>query len=137
MEIKLGFMDEVDEEKVSEEELVGPPKQVFKKKKRVFRFNQAVWYVLGIIEALLAFRIVFKALGASTTSAFATLIYAITDPLALPFSGILGVTVSGSSIFEWSTFIGMIVYALLAYALIELVEFIKPVSPDEVDQEID
>jgi hypothetical protein len=78
-----------------------------------------------------------KALGANQMSDFTSLIYAISNPLALPFSGILPNTLSGSSILEWSTLIAAVVYALLAYGLIHIMQFIKPVTQKEVEQKVD
>lgn len=65
------------------------PQGVYETKKIILRFNQIIWYILGLIEALLVFRIILKALGANPNSGFASFIYAVTGPLALPFRGIL------------------------------------------------
>ena len=65
------------------------PQKVFDKKKRIFRLNQIIWYILGVIEILLAFRIVLKALAANQGSGFTNFIYTISNPFALPFRGIL------------------------------------------------
>ena len=113
------------------------PQKVFEKKKAIFRTYQVVWYILAVIEILLGFRVILKALGANPLSGFTDLVYALSDPLALPFSGILKVTVSGNSVFEWSTFIAAIVYALIAYGIVYLIQIVKPVTPHEVDQEVD
>lgn len=113
------------------------PVKVYQKKKVIFRTYQIIWYILGVIEVLLAFRIALKVLGANPFSGFTNLVYKLSNPLALPFSGILGVTVIGSSVFEWSTFIAVAVYFLVAYGLVELMQFIKPVSKEEVEQNVD
>jgi uncharacterized protein YggT (Ycf19 family) len=114
------------------------PKKVFQKKKAIFRTHQFIWYILGIIEVLLAFRVALKALGANPFSGFTNLIYNLSDPLALPFRGILGVTTTTQGSFlEWSTLIAALVYALIAYGLAELMQFIKPVSKEEVEQKVD
>ncbi len=114
------------------------PQKVFQKKKAIFRTYQVIWYILGIVELLLAFRMTLKALGANPSIAFTSLIYAISDPLALPFSGILGVTAtSQGNFFEWSTIIAAVVYAIIAIGIVELMQLIKPVSKEEVEQKID
>src|SRR3989344_4041747 len=87
-----------------------PPQKAYQKKKIIFRTYQIVWYIVGVIEVLLFFRIILKALGANPFSGFTKLVYALSDPLALPFAGIFRVTVSEGSVFEWSTFIAGIVY---------------------------
>lgn len=113
------------------------PVRVYQKKKVIFRTYQILCYILGIIEVLLGFRVALKALGANPFSGFTSLIYTLSDPLALPFRGILGVTVNGTSVFEWSTFVAVIVYALITFGLVELMQFIKPVTPEEVEQNVD
>lgn len=115
----------------------GAPQQVFETKKAIFRTYQIVWYILAVIEVILGFRMTLKALGASPLSGFTDLIYAISNPLALPFSGILSSTISGNSILEWSTIIAAIVYALIAYGLIYIMQIVKPVSQKEVEQSVD
>ncbi|MDO8269898.1 MAG: hypothetical protein Q7T54_04485, partial [Candidatus Levybacteria bacterium] len=46
------------------------PQKVYEKKKTIFRFNQIIWYVLGVIEVLLVFRLVLKVLGANAYVGF-------------------------------------------------------------------
>ena len=113
-----------------------PPQKVYETKKAIFRTYQVIWYILGFIEVVLAFRIFLKMLGANYTG-FTNLIYAITDPLTMPFYGVFGVTVTNESVFEWSTIIAGIVYWLLAYGIIQLLQIIKPTDPGEVTQNVD
>lgn len=114
-----------------------PPQKVYQTKKTLFRTYQIIWYILGLVEILLIFRILLKMLGANSYSGFTNLIYSVTDPLALPFSGVFGVTVAQESVFEWSTIVAGIVYALLAYGLIQLLQLIKPTNPTEVAENVD
>ncbi len=114
------------------------PQKAFQKKKVIFRTHQIIWYILGIVEVLLAFRMTLKALGANPFSGFTSLIYTLSDPLATPFRGIFGVTATPQgNFFEWSTLIAAVVYALVAYGLVELMQLIKPVSKEEVEQTVD
>lgn len=113
------------------------PQKVFEKKKTLFRTYQIIWYLLAVIEILLAFRMVLKALGANPLSGFTNLVYTLSNPLALPFSGILQVSASGTSVLEWSTIIAAIVYAIIAYGLFYLMQMLKPITPDEVEQKVD
>lgn len=109
------------------------PQKVYEKKKTIFRFNQIVWYVLGLVEVLLIFRVVLKAIGANPFSGFASFIYAITAPLASPFNGILGVAATGNSLIEWSTIIAAIVYLSVAWGFVYLMDLIYPISPRDVE----
>jgi hypothetical protein len=115
----------------------GHPQEVFEQKKTIFRAYQIIWYILAVIEIILGFRMSLKALGASQLSDFTSFIYAISNPLAFPFSGILPTTLSGNSVLEWSTIIAAIVYALVAYGLIHIMQMVKPVSQKEVEQQVD
>lgn len=115
------------------------PQRVYAKKKVIFRSHQIIWYILGFIEILLGFRITLLALGANPASGFTSLIYTITAPLAVPFQGILRTSVEPSSgaVFEWSSIIAGIVYALIAVGIAQLLQFMKPVSPQEVSEAVD
>ncbi|MBI4136649.1 YggT family protein [Candidatus Roizmanbacteria bacterium] len=109
----------------------------YKKKKFIFRAYQLIWYVLGVVEVLLFFRILLKALGANPASGFTNLVYVLSDPLAQPFAGIFRVSIADEAVFEWSTFIAMLVYFLIAYGIIYLFQLIKPADPIEVEEEVD
>lgn len=113
------------------------PQKVFEKKKVIFRSYQVIWYVLALVEILLGFRVTLKAIGANPLSGFVNLIYGISDPLAFPFSGIIRSGTYGNSVYEWSTIFGAVVYFLIAWGLISLLQFLKPVTPQEVEQEVD
>ncbi len=115
----------------------GSPQKEYQTKKAIFRTYQVIWYILGIVEVLLAFRVLLKLLGANSQSGFTSFIYGISNPLALPFAGILGVTGISTMLLEWSTLIAMAVYAIVAYGLVALFQMVKPTNPQEVDQTID
>lgn len=109
------------------------PQKVYDKKKTIFRFDQVIWYVLGLVEILLGFRFVLKALGANSFTGFTSLIYSLTTPLSAPFRGIFGVLETGSSVIEWSTIIAGVVYLVVAWGLIYLLELIYPITPKDVE----
>ncbi len=113
------------------------PQKVFDKKKKIFRMYQVIWYILGVIEVLLAFRFMLKLLGANPQSGFAGLIYGVSNPFALPFAGILGISGDLGMILEWSTLIAMAVYAILAYGIVALFQLVKPTNQEEVTQSVD
>ncbi len=79
-----------------------------------------VYYILNIIEALLLLRLLFRMLGASTASAFTNILYAITNPFVAPFAGVFPLVRTTASVFEWSTIVAMLVYALIAYGIVQL-----------------
>ena len=111
------------------------PQKVYDKKKTIFRSTQIIWYILGFIEVLLAFRVLLKMLGANSSVGFTSLIYSLTAPLAVPFSGILGVSIEGTSLIEWSTIIAAIVYLCIAWGLVYLLDIIYPITPKDMETE--
>jgi len=115
----------------------GSPQKEYQTKKAIFRTYQVIWYILGIIEVVLAFRILLKLLGANTGSGFTSFIYAISNPFAMPFAGILGITGISDMVLEWSTLIAMAVYAILAYGIVAVFQLVKPTNPEEVEQVVD
>lgn len=90
----------------------------------LFQTQYMVYYVLGVIEVLLAFRLILKMLGAASGSGFVSLIYGITDLLVAPFVGIFSPAVTKGAetqaVFEPSTVIAMLVYAVIAWGITKL-----------------
>lgn len=117
--------------------VTGSPQQTYDAKKAIFRTYQVVWYILGVIEVLLAFRIILKLLGANPLSGFTYFVYSVSNPFALPFAGILGISAGGGMVFEWSTLIAMTVYAIVTYGIVMLMQLVKPTNPEEVNQSVD
>lgn len=86
------------------------------------REQKIVYYILGIIEVLLAFRLIFKILGANPASGFVRFLYALTRVMILPFLGIFRTAASAGYVFEPATIIAMIVYAVIAYGIVRLLK---------------
>lgn len=101
----------------------------------IFKTYQIVWYFLGIINSALLLRFLFKMMAANRVGVVNAL-YAITDPLALPFYGIFGVSRAGESVFEWTTLVAIGFFSLLAYAIVRFLAIMKPSSPEEAEREI-
>lgn len=113
-----------------------PPQERYESKKAIFRAYQVIWYIVGVIEVLLLFRIVMKVFGANPMSGFVYLIYTVSEPLAAPFAGMFGGVAEGQNVFELGTFIGCLVYLAVAYGLVQLFQLIKPTSPEEVEENV-
>lgn len=93
--------------------------------KPLFPFDQIVWYVMGVVQVLIAIRLVFKMLGANKVG-FVDFVYSVTDPLAVPFYGIFNVSTNGKYVIEWSTIVAMVVYFLIALGIVKLIAIIHP-----------
>jgi uncharacterized RDD family membrane protein YckC len=96
-----------------------------------FKASQLVWIFLGILEALLALRFVLKLIGANEASPFAVFVYGFTKLFLWPFAGLTGTPPVGAMVFEFTTLIAMVVYALIAWAIerIIFVIFYRPRGP--------
>lgn len=113
------------------------PQKIYERKKTIFRTYQIIWYVLGLIEVILVFRVVLRMLGANVGSPFVNLIYTLSAPFALPFAGIFKtMEITGQAYFEWSTIVAMVVYLILAYGIIHLLQIMKPTTPREIEQKV-
>ncbi len=93
------------------------------------RTKKMVYWVLALLESLLAFRLLFKLLGANPGSPFVSFIYAVSQAFVMPFAGIFRSTATQGletqAILEPATLIAMIVYALIAYGIVKLVEIYR------------
>jgi len=116
---------------------VTPKSTDLKKKKVIFRTYQIIWYILGVIETLLAFRFVFKLLAANPGSPFVRGIYNASSSLIAPFRGIFPTPVVEGSVFEWTTLVAVVVYAVVAYGIVYLLQLVKPVEPQEIEETVD
>src|SRR5437763_1111588 len=99
--------------------------------KPLYRGTQIVWYIVGLLEALLTFRFVLKLLDANPAAGFTSFIYGITHPFAAPFLSVFKKTQVQGSIFEWTTLLAMLVYWLVAMAIVKLFVMGKTVSTPE------
>jgi len=99
--------------------------------KPLFRGTQIVWYLLSLLEVLLAFRFVLKLMGANPGAGFTSFIYGLTWPFTAPFLAVFQKTTVLGSIFEWTTLLAMLVYWLIALAIVRLFLMSKTVSTSE------
>lgn len=103
----------------------------------LYRGTQIVWYILGLVEVLLAFRFVLKLLGANAGAGFTDFIYMVTAPFAAPFVTVFKVSKAQGSTFEWTTILAMFVYYVVAWGIIKLLVMGKTVSTPEAAVKLD
>lgn len=84
--------------------------------------ERIIYFFFGLIEVLLAFRLILKVTGASTNSGFVSGIYAVAGIFAMPFEGIFRRGTSSGMTFEPGTLVAIAVYALLAWGLVKLLQ---------------
>jgi hypothetical protein len=100
--------------------------------KPLYRGTQVVWYILGVIEILLAFRFVLKLLGANSGAGFTSFIYSVTYIFAAPFLTVFRSSrITEGNIFEWTTLLAMFVYWVIAFGVIKLFLMSRTVSTPE------
>ena len=93
-------------------------------------FNRVIWFIVGIMEVLLAIRFVLLLAGADPTAGFAQLIYNLTDWMVAPFAGLFGAPISlgegaaATSRFAPEVLVAMLVYLLIAFLITKLAELI-------------
>jgi hypothetical protein len=84
-----------------------------------------VYFFFGALEILLAFRLVLKLTGASIASGFVGFVYGLTGIFVFPFEGIFhrgfAPGIETASVFEPSTLVAIIVYAVLAWGIVKLI----------------
>ncbi len=105
--------------------------------KPLYRGTQVVWYLLGILEIILAFRFLLKLIGANAAAGFTHFIYSVSAPFANPFLNVVRSTKVEGSIFEWTTLLAMLVYWLIAWGIIKLFLMGKDVSTPEAAVKLD
>lgn len=88
--------------------------------------KRVVYYLAGVIIALLALRIVLLLMAANQGSEFVDFVYALSGFFAVPFYGMFNYQPTyGQSTFEISSVIGIIVYGLVAMGVAKLFTLTK------------
>lgn len=103
-----------------------------------FKITQLIWLFLGLLEAALGLRVIFKLIAVNGANPFASFLYSVTDLFLAPFASLAGAPAAGGMVLEVSTILAMIVYALLAWALerIVYVLFYRPRGAVSVRQTV-
>ena len=105
--------------------------------KPLYRGTQIVWYLLGLLEILLAFRFVLKLFAANPTAGFTSFIYGVTYVFTAPFLSVFHMSRVAGNIFEWTTLLAMLVYWIVAMGIIKLFLMGKTVSTPEASAKMD
>lgn len=86
-----------------------------------YALTKLINLVFGLAEAFLGLRFILRLLGANPEADFVSWLYAMSDPLLDPFRGIFPTVVEGQFIIEFSTLFAILIYALVAWLLTQLV----------------
>jgi hypothetical protein len=101
-----------------------------------FKATQMIWLLLGLLEAAIALRFVFKLIAVNAANPFATFLYNVTNLFVAPFASLAKAPAAAGMVLEISSIIAMIVYLLIAWGLerIVYVLFYRPRGPVSVRQ---
>ena len=101
-----------------------------------FKVTQMIWVLLGVLEAAIGLRVLFKLIAVNPDNSFATLLYNLTGLFVAPFASLIGAPAVGGMVLEISSILAMIVYFLIAWGLerIVYVLFYRPRGPVSVSQ---
>ena len=96
------------------------------------RAIQAVWWIVGFIDVLIAIRFVLKLFGANPAP-FVRFMYDVTWPLVAPFHGIFNTAQEGRSILEPESLVAIAIYALIGWGIVSLIRLMtRPPSTTTV-----
>ena len=98
--------------------------------------TQIIWLLLGLLEAAIALRIVFKLIAVNAANPFAKLLYGVTNLFVGPFKSLVGNPTSSNNVLEITSIIAMLVYLLIAWGIERIVNvvFYRPRGPVSVRQ---
>jgi hypothetical protein len=88
-----------------------------------------IYFFFGMLEVLLAFRLVLKLTGASLSSGFVGMIYGLTGIFILPFEGIFrrgfAQGVETTAVLEPAALVAIVVYMVIAWGVVKLLRILS------------
>ncbi|HSX39464.1 MAG TPA: hypothetical protein VLI92_02640 [Candidatus Saccharimonadales bacterium] len=128
-------MTEITTETVTTQESASSPtnpivaKQVKVEATNYQTLEYFIYFMFGVLEVLLAFRLVLKLTGASIMSSFVDMVYGVSGLFILPFEGIFHRAISQgietASVLEPATLVAIVVYAVAAWGIIQLLRIVS------------
>ena len=83
----------------------------------IARIVNIVYFLFGLLELLLTLRVVLHMFAANPNNGFAAFVYILTAPFVFLFGSLFANPPLGSGVFELTTIVAMIVYAILAWVI--------------------
>lgn len=91
----------------------------------VWRAQRVIYYIFGLIEAIIAIRFVLKLIGANPASAFTQGVYGVSWVFVFPFNNVVSnLNLGGNAVIEWFSIVAIIVYMLGSWALAKLISLL-------------
>jgi hypothetical protein len=88
------------------------------------RAIQIIWWVVGLIDILIAIRFLLKVFGANPAP-FVRFMYDLTWPLVAPFHGIFNTDQVGRSVFEPESIVAALIYALIGWGVVSMIRILS------------
>src|SRR3954465_8967526 len=80
-----------------------------------------IYFVFGVVEILIALRVLLKLIAANTGSGFTRFIYGVTGPFVAPFKNIVdSPTARNGAVFEVSSLRAFVIYRLISWLVFPL-----------------
>jgi hypothetical protein len=95
----------------------------------IYRVTQFIWLLFGGLEALIGIRVILMLIGANPANPFAALVYQLSELFLWPFRNLIANPAFGNSVLEITSFIAMLVYPLIGWAIVRLIWVIFYRSP--------
>ncbi|TMC63758.1 MAG: hypothetical protein E6J16_08290 [Chloroflexota bacterium] len=96
---------------------------VYRRHTSNFRAIQAVWWIVGFIDTLIAIRFLLKLFGANPAP-FVRFMYDVTWPFVAPFHGIFNTDQVGRSILEPESLVAIAIYTLIGWGIVSLIRLL-------------
>lgn len=145
MSLSVGPVDRRAEVRVSQQPGVERREVVMedvnaRRRQTIERVSALISFLFSVLEGLIGLRVLLKLMETNPQNAFASTVYNFTALFLAPFTGLTSNPAVDGIVLEITSIIAMIVYALIAWAVIRLVwlAFYQPstrtVSSSERDQ---
>lgn len=96
-----------------------------------------VSFVFGLFSILLFLRLFLRLFAANPDTGFVQWIYQTTSPLVSPFAGIFpNPSLENGYVLEASTLFALIIYAIIYFAIVELIEFFARLASDRTTRTV-
>jgi hypothetical protein len=82
--------------------------------------QRVVYYIGGVIVAIVALRFIFQLLGAAEGNPFVDFVYGLSAMFVWPFDGIFGEPTYGFSHFDSAALVAIVIYGLVTVGIAKL-----------------
>ena len=96
---------------------------VYRRRTSNYRAIQAVWWIVGFIDTLIAIRFILKLFGANPAP-FVRFMYDVTWPFVAPFHGIFNTDQIGRSMLEPESLVAIAIYSLIGWGIVSLIRLL-------------